>query len=155
MPWLLYYEKGKMMTPKQRFMKALNLEEPDQVPFADWVDPLIRQKLVQAMGKDKMDEAQFAQGIGFDAIGFHNVYTISPVCDETKMDAEGRMHYMGKGKIRTQKDLAMMVFPDIVKNGILDQAKHFIDEFGKKDLALYCGIRPGIQPTYQIGRAHV
>jgi hypothetical protein len=27
------------MTPKQRFMKTLNLEEPDQVPFADWVDP--------------------------------------------------------------------------------------------------------------------
>jgi hypothetical protein len=29
--------QGGLMTPKQRFMKALNLEEPDQVPFADWV----------------------------------------------------------------------------------------------------------------------
>ncbi|WP_457554178.1 uroporphyrinogen decarboxylase family protein [Desulfobacula sp.] len=137
-----------MMTPKQRFMKALNLEEPDQVPFADWVDPGIRQKLVQAMGKESMDDAQFAQGIGFDAIGFQDLYNMSPVCDETKMDDQGRLHYMGRGKIRTQKDLSMMIFPDIVKDGILDKAKRFIDDFGKKDLALYCGIRPGIQPTY-------
>lgn len=136
------------MTPKQRFMKALNLEEPDRVPFADWVDPGIRQKLVQAMGKTSMDEAEFAQGIGFAAIGFQDVYGMSPVCDETKMDGEGRLHYMGRGKIRSEKDLDMMIFPDLSKDGLLDKAKRFVDEFGKKDLALYCGIRPGIQPTY-------
>ena len=54
------------MTPKERFMKALNLEEPDQVPFADWIDKGIRQKLVEAMGADRMDEGEFAEAIGFD-----------------------------------------------------------------------------------------
>jgi len=136
------------MTPKQRIMKTLNLEEPDQVPFADWVDPGIRQKLVQAMGETKMNEAEFARGMGFDAIGFQNIYNISPVCDETKTDEEGHVYYLAKGKIKSEKDLSMMVFPDIVKDGTLDQAKRFVDDFGKKDLALYCGIRPGIQPTY-------
>ena len=57
------------MTSRNRFMKALNLEEPDQVPFADWVDKGIRKKLVEAMGGDQMDEAEFAEAIGFDAIG--------------------------------------------------------------------------------------
>lgn len=129
-------------------MKALNLEEPDQVPFADWVDTDIRQKLVEAMGETKLDEAEFARGMGFDAIGFQGIYNISPVCDETKMDGNGRLHYMGRGKIHSEKDLSMMVFPDLAQEGMLDQAKRFIDDFGKKDLALYCGIRPGIQPTY-------
>jgi hypothetical protein len=34
-----------MMTPKQRVMAVLNLEVPDKVPFADWIDPGIRTTL--------------------------------------------------------------------------------------------------------------
>lgn len=56
------------MTPRERFMKALNLEEPDQVPFADWVNKKIRQKLVKAMGADQMDEGEFARAIGFSEL---------------------------------------------------------------------------------------
>ncbi|MBT3806007.1 MAG: hypothetical protein HOG03_15600 [Desulfobacula sp.] len=54
------------MTPKERFIKVLNLEEPDQVPFADWIDKGIRRKIVEAMGADQMDEGEFAEAIGFD-----------------------------------------------------------------------------------------
>ncbi|MCG8615177.1 MAG: hypothetical protein MI802_03085 [Desulfobacterales bacterium] len=136
------------MTPRERFMKALNLEEPDQVPFADWVNDGIRQKLVEAKGASEMDEAEFADAIGFDAIGYQGIYAMSPVCDETMTDEKGDVHYMGRGLIRTEKDLDMMVYPDLSKDNRLDEAKRFVDKYGKKDLALYCGIRPGIQPTY-------
>ncbi len=136
------------MTSKERFMKVLNLEEPDQVPFADWVDKEIRQKLVEAMGADHMDEGEFGEAIGFDAVGYQDIYALSPVCDETMTDEKGNVHYMAKGLIRTEKDLQMMVFPDLSRGNLLDGAKRFVDSFSKKDLALYCGIRPGIQPTY-------
>jgi uroporphyrinogen decarboxylase len=136
------------MKSKERFMKVLNLEEPDQVPFADWVDEEIRQKLVEAMGANQMDEAEFAEAIGFDAIGYQGIYSLSPVCDETMTDDKGHVHYLAKGLIRAEDDLKMMVFPDLTHGNRLDGAKRFVDEYGKKDLALYCGIRPGIQPTY-------
>jgi hypothetical protein len=64
--FLFYDNIEAKMTPKERFMKVLNLEEPDQIPFADWVDKEIRQKLVEAMGADQMDEGQFGEAIGFD-----------------------------------------------------------------------------------------
>lgn len=67
------------MTPKERFMKALNLEEPDQVPFADWIDKGIRQKLVEAMGADRMDEGEFAEAIGFDFFFFMMILRIKKV----------------------------------------------------------------------------
>lgn len=136
------------MNSRERFMAALMLKEPDQVPFADWVNDGIRQKLVQAMGKTEMDEAEFARAIGFDAIGYQGIYSMSPVCDETMTDDQGVVHYMGRGLIREEKDLAMMEFPDLSRGNLLDGAKKFVDDYGKEDLALYCGIRPGIQPLY-------
>ena len=56
------------MTPRQRIMAALNLEEPVKVPFADWTDPGIRQKLVRALGYESLDDAQFHAKMGMDAI---------------------------------------------------------------------------------------
>lgn len=139
---------GNTMTSRERFMKAMLLEEPDQVPFADWINDEIRQKLVEFFGAEKMDEAEFAEAIGFDAIGYQDIYALSPVCDETMTDDKGIVHYMGRGKIKKASDLSMMEFPDLTKGNHLDNAKRFVDQYGKKDLALYCGIRPGIQPTY-------
>lgn len=49
------------MTSRQRIMAALALNEPDQVPFADYVDEGIRKKL---MGKEEFNEAEFAKKIG-------------------------------------------------------------------------------------------
>ena len=42
------------MTPKQRIMAALDLQEPDKVPFADWTDPGMRQKLVKDLDRTCM-----------------------------------------------------------------------------------------------------
>jgi hypothetical protein len=38
------------------------------VPFADWTDPGIRQKLVRALGYESLDDAQFHAKMGMDAI---------------------------------------------------------------------------------------
>lgn len=100
------------MNSRERILAALNLNQPDRVPFADWVDDGIRAKLVHAMGFDEMDEAQFAKGIGFDAIGFQGLYYAAPVCDETATDDQGKKHYLGRGLIKDEDDLDRMAFPD-------------------------------------------
>ena len=66
------------MTPKQRIMTALNLQEPDKVPFADWTDPGIRQKLVRALGYESLDDAQFHAKMGIDAICYAEDDYIAP-----------------------------------------------------------------------------
>ncbi len=136
------------MNSRERFMAVLNLEMPDRVPFADWIDPGIKEKLTKAMGREQMNEAELAKGLGMDAIGFQEMYDIPPVCDVTKTDANGRTYYLGHGLIKTEKDLALLEFPDPHQESLYDEAKGFVDRYGQEDVALYCGIRPGIQPTY-------
>jgi Uroporphyrinogen decarboxylase (URO-D) len=136
------------MNSRERFMSVLDLEMPDRVPFADWIDPGMAEKLAKAMGREEMDDAELAKGLGMDAIGFQEMYNIAPVCDVTKKDANGRTYYLGQGLIKTEKDLALLTFPDPHQEGLYDEAKRFVDRYGQDDLALYCGIRPGIQPTY-------
>ncbi len=55
------------MNSRERVMTALNLKEPDRVPFMDFVDTIVKQKI---MGTKKIDEVEFAQKIGMDAIYF-------------------------------------------------------------------------------------
>ena len=38
------------MNSRERILTALSLKEPDQVPFADWVDIKIRNRLIELMG---------------------------------------------------------------------------------------------------------
>ena len=57
------------MTPKERVMAALRLEEPDKIPFIDWVLPKLRAEIIAKKGGNPdMDQAEFAKLIGMDAI---------------------------------------------------------------------------------------
>jgi len=56
------------MTPKQKVMAVLNLEVPDKVPFADWIDPGMRKTLAVHFGNENMDDVQFHKALGADAI---------------------------------------------------------------------------------------
>ena len=55
------------MNSRERVLAALNLQEPDRVPFMDFVDNVVKQKI---MGADEIDEAGFANKLGMDAIYF-------------------------------------------------------------------------------------
>ena len=75
------------MTSKERVMAALQLKEPDRVPFMDWINSGIRAECEKAFGKGPLDEAQFAREIGFDAIGYNDFHALNPIFDETLQDA--------------------------------------------------------------------
>ena len=105
------YIGSKEMNSKERFMAALNMEEPDHVPFADWIDEDIRLELVKAVGADPDDEADFAVKLGMDAIGWQGSYAMIPVSDETAPDESGRMHYLGRGKIAKMQTGQRSNFP--------------------------------------------
>lgn len=140
------------MTPRERILAALHLKEPDQVPFADWIDDGIRNELAKEMGSEDIDDGQFGKKIGFDAISFKSFYDLCPLFDVTKEDDQGRVHYLGQGLIKSESDLDKMNFCDPYEEACYDDAKRFIDRYGKTDLALYAGMRLGMMPTiYSLG----
>ncbi len=129
-----------MMTSRQRVLAALHLEEPDKVPFMDYVNDGIRNELMQG---EASDEAEFAKTIKMDAIYFLDY--CAPLFCEGGASAgadNSEPDFIGEGKIKTEKDLAMMVFPDPHKESFYDNAKKFVEQYGDSDLALYAGIRP-------------
>ncbi len=128
-------------------MAVLNGEMPDRVPFFDWVDAGFREKLAAHLGRDGLDSLECVRVLGMDALYFERPYAMTPISDETAVDDLGRVHYLGHGLIKTPEDLANMAFPDPTEAGYFDEAKRFIDTHGDEDLALYAGLRPGIQPT--------
>lgn len=128
------------MTSRQRIMAALALNEPDQVPFADYVDEGIRKKL---MGKEEFNEAEFAKKLGMDAIYFLD-YVAPLFCSGSATPGASNegIEFMGEGLIKKEKDLDLMVFPNPHNECFYDSAKRFVDRYGKEDLAIYAGLRP-------------
>ncbi|MCP4960448.1 MAG: hypothetical protein GY925_14415 [Actinomycetia bacterium] len=135
------------MTSRQRVMTVLDGGVPDRVPFFDWVDAGFRDKLAAHLGRDTLDNLECVRVLGMDALYYERPYSMTPISDETSADDTGRVHYLGHGLIKTPEDLAEMVFPDPATPGYFDDAKRFVDSHGDEDLALYAGLRPGIQPT--------
>ena len=140
------------MTSKERVMTALQLKEPDQVPFMDWISPGIRGECEKAFGKGPLDEAQFAREIGFDAIAYIDSGIWGPIFDETLQDAAGHVHYLAKGRLKTLEDVEKAEFPNLSDDSIFDGAKRFVDRYGDSGLALFFGMRPGVMNTiYSLG----
>ena len=131
----------KRMDSRELVMTALQLGEPDRVPFADFVDTSVKQKI---MGTDRIDEAAFAKRIGMDAIYFDDYLT--PIfCEKHYVtDAVNGVErcFEGEGIIRSEKDLKEITLPDPNNDGFYDPAKKFIDTYGNSDLAMYASLRP-------------
>ncbi len=140
------------MTPRQRIMTALALKEPDCVPFADWIEDRVKQKLIKAMGEQELDDAQFAGRMGLDAICLSSERYLAPQFCKTAIGADGREILTDEGLIRTTGDLDKMVLPDLSDESYFDEAKRYIDTYGNQDLAIFCGLRPGMMNTiYSMG----
>ena len=136
------------MTPRERILMALNLKQPDRVPFADYIDDDFKAKLV---GHPVDDEAQFAKEIGMDAIYFADYMTPVFCKDEdgnepvlglqSGSDGSG-VHFLGEGLIRKESDLVKINLPDPNKDSFYDSAKRFVDRYGNDELAIYAYVRP-------------
>jgi uroporphyrinogen decarboxylase len=134
------------MTPRERVLKALNCEQPDQVPFMDYFNTSVQQDI---MGRKDFSDAEFAKTIGMDGIYFTD-YVAPTFCkshtgeDGATQDcmADGDIEFLGEGLIRTEKDLHLMQFPDPNDDSYYDAAKRYVDRYGKEDLAIYAAMRP-------------
>jgi len=134
------------MNSRERVMAALALEQPDRVPFVDYVDTIIKQRI---MGTDAIDEADFAEKIGMDAISF-NEYAMPIFCKSPDggngaakaYGLTGETEFIGEGMIRTEADLSKIVLPDADDPGYYDAAKRFMEKYHDRGLAIYAGLRP-------------
>jgi hypothetical protein len=82
------------------------------VPFADWTDPGIRQKLVKALGYASLDDAQFHAKMGMDAICYGEDDHMAPQFCKKLFDEQGGKHPghdSGQRKIRPISNLNRLV----------------------------------------------
>ena len=134
------------MTSRERVMAALELKEPDQVPFMDFVDTVVKQKI---MGTGKIDEVEFARKIGMDAIYFVD-YATPLFCKSHYGNEDGARAYgltgetefIGEGLIRSERDLDKIVLPDLHDDQYYEPAKRFMEKYHDANLAIYAGLRP-------------
>ena len=135
------------MTPRERILTALELKEPDRLPFADWIDEEAKTKLMKVMGEESLDDAEFAKRLGMDALCFYSDFYLAPQFCKKIIDKNGREHLLGEGLIQHENDLDKMVLPDLKKENYFDEAQQYMDRFGNQDLAIFCGLRSGMMNT--------
>lgn len=134
------------MNSRQRVLTALNLGQPDRVPFMDFFDTGIKSEI---MGTSDVDEAEFARKVAMDAIFFAD-YCTPLFCkshNENRDAAKaygvsGETQFVGEGLIRTRDDLKLINLLDPHEDSFYDTAKRFMDRYHDRDLAIYAGLRP-------------
>jgi Uroporphyrinogen decarboxylase (URO-D) len=137
------------MTPRERVMATLNLQQVDKIPFIDWFDPSMRSEVAILKGASpEINDARFARLVGMDAFCMENYDKyLPPVFCETIQGSDGREHLQGEGLIQTRKDLDKMIFPDLKDEAYFDDAKRFMEMYGKEDMALFAVFRTGMMNT--------
>lgn len=128
-------------------MAALNLETPDKVPFTDWIDAGIREKLVKQLGFDTLEDDEFHHRLGMDAICFCDAKYLAPAFCKKIYDDQGVAHLQGEGLIKTRQDLDKFILPDVDAPDFFDDAKRYIDRYGNSDLAIFGSLRTGMMNT--------
>ncbi|MCP4630532.1 MAG: hypothetical protein GY850_44525 [bacterium] len=140
------------MNSRDRTLTALDLKEPDRVPFADWIDAEAKKKLMKFMGDEPYNDAEFARRLSLDALQFVSNRYLAPQFCKKVIDETGREQLLGEGLIQGENDLEKMVLPDLKKKNFFDEAKKYVDTYGNQDLAIFCGLRPGMMNTiYSMG----
>lgn len=137
------------MTPKERVMATLNLQQADKIPFIDWFDQQTKNEVAKIKGASpNINDAQFAKLVGMDALCMdkYDKY-LPPIFCETIRGSDGKEHLQGEGLIKTEQDLDKMIFPDLKDEAYYDDAKRFIEMYGKDDMALFAVFRTGMMNT--------
>jgi len=104
------------------------------------------------LGDETLNDAEFARRLSLDALQFVSDRYLSPQFCKKAIDENGREHLLGEGHIQGESDLDKMVLPDLKKKNYFDEAKKYVDTYGNHDLAIFCGLRPGMMNTiYSMG----
>jgi uroporphyrinogen decarboxylase len=142
------------MTPRERVLCALNLEEPDRVPYCESdIDPVVAAKLmgleppkelaeVGTYHRPVEEEKALSRLLHRDNI----TYALkAPILAEKVKGKDGRIFY-GRGLIRSERDLDLLDFPDPYDDSLYAEAEEFARKKG--EFALAFSTRFGISPTY-------
>lgn len=142
------------MTSRQRVLAALQLKEPDRVPYCELgVDRALAQRLMgwgapasQAANLEAnaytVEEAKaLADHLQLDNISY---VLRAPVFAHKRAGQDGRLFY-GEGMIKTEADLALLQLPDPHDDSLYAEAEHFITN--KADYSAWFVTRIGIFPT--------
>jgi uroporphyrinogen decarboxylase len=87
-----------------------------------------------------------------DALCYASDRFLAPQFCQTEIGVDGREILTHEGLLKSDNDLDKMVMPDIKDVAFLDEAKQYIDRYAKADLAIFCGLRPGMMNTiYSMG----
>ena len=127
------------MTSRERILTALNLEQPDHVPFFDSIDPRMQRKI---MGTDNFTPIELAQKLNLDAIGFD----VFPPLFCKRQELDGIDHVVD-GLIKTKDDLKIMDLPNPDDESLYTHAKEFVEKYGNSGYAIYARARLGASPT--------
>lgn len=136
------------MSPRERVLCALRLEEPDRVPYCEFeVNDLFAGQLMGWASSGKAtsfnartakEEIEVSERLGRDniVINFR-----PPVFAETAPGVRGREFY-GEGWIKTERDLDRMQFPDPCADETYAEVAEFAR--GKGDYCAVAAIRLGL-----------
>jgi uroporphyrinogen-III decarboxylase len=127
------------MTPRERFLCALRLQEPDRVPYFDYG---IDERVVQAIAGRKLAAKEVGRQFGRVDLEF---WKKPPVFSNERYDPDSGRTFTGDGLIRTRADLRLMEFPPPATNQELEAAARFLEE--KDEFAAALVIDTGPNPT--------
>lgn len=151
------------MSPKQRVLAALRLEEPDRVPFFEFsIDEDIGARILNKsacipyprrhyeilegisygpmIGGTNYKPDELAQKLHLDGFG----YRFSPLLfTEKRHSSKDDREFLGKGMVRTRRDLKKIKLPDPDDDEIYEPARNFVENYGK-NYATFCYFNVGI-----------
>ena len=142
------------MTPRERVLCALDLKEPDRVPYCEAnIDPMVAAKLLglevpkelavgSVYARSVEEEKALSRLLHRDNIAYK---VIEPVFAETGKGKDGRV-FFGRGRIQTERDLDLLKLPDPHDDSFYAEAKEYAKNKG--EFALAFRTRLGIAPTY-------
>ena len=124
------------MTSRERVLTALKLGKPDKIPFIDVPDIEIERAIV---GREEYDRMDVADVFGMDAIPYSGFL---PTIYAKSSYSKGK-EYLTEGLIKGEKDLAMVNLPDPDDGSFYDEAKRFVERYGRSGYALCVRTRLG------------
>ncbi len=141
------------MTPRERFLCALNRDEPDRVPYFELVvDRSIAYKLLGEKpeegfvetGPSNLDielDKRISRLLHKDCVCYG---CRAPVPTELISGKDGRVFY-GDGLVKSEEDLDKLSFPDPRDDSLYGPAKEFLRN--KEEFAAVLVTRAGASPT--------
>lgn len=125
------------MNSRERVLCALNLQQPDMVPFFDNVD-IEMQRMI--LGREDFDQLDFVQEMHFDALAYAGFTPPSFVRTECAKGSSRKIQV--EGLIKTRDDLKRVQLP-VVDDAFMEGARNFIEKYRDTGKALYFRTRTG------------